>query len=643
MHCPMCKLILEAIPVPEGDEPFTLTLKWFKEIPFVLHISDSTRYYYLGVYTPEQNAISSHGVRVRLNQEPSIWTSKSHMIASTWIKQCIDLHHCGRQIYDTLPETGSASESVIPQILPARLIGLFQKGDDETSWDMRLVPVEEYVPYVALSYCWGHVGQPEYITTTENLQSRYSNIELPEEPPQTLIDAIYMVITLDMPDIVGFLAEKGVRYLWIDAICIVQDDPVDWQREAAKMGAIYSNASFTIAVDNNDPIEITTTLQDGQRYTLCFYKLLSVLPGTLWSPPTLDASTLSKRAWCFQERILSPRILHCTAEGLIWECREEYRFENNVASTLTDLNNVTLAGTIRILREGLPKKLWGLKVGEAKDPLLHPEYTRNTSYGNMPDQLNAVMVLRGGARSATAGSFGERRTGEQWEIVSWWNKNIVTPYSARHLTRFTDRLPALAGVARMFAEHINSPYIAGIWLAEIEDNLDWRRAGVPFHNEPLPFPSFSWIAHPGPVEWPCIGHMRPYGKSFELEVHAEKCEGIDEFDKIKSAHLELTGFADKGFCRFQSPPKGSPEYIHGELLDKDGTAVGEVEMDLQTYDEIWCFCMYENSIGFLRVLLLVEVGEEDANCVSRVGVGQIHPAHAEKWLAESTFVKVDLL
>lgn len=134
--------------------------------------------------------------------------------------------------------------------LPTRLIDMITLpscGDlggvsgDEASWRKlfqgsrcRLI---ENVPartgnYVTLSYCWG-TALP-YTTTSKNLQQHLAGLYF-VQLPKTLQDAIMVARYL------------GFRYIWIDCICIVQDDEQDWAREAARMADIYSKSALCIA------------------------------------------------------------------------------------------------------------------------------------------------------------------------------------------------------------------------------------------------------------------------------------------------------------------------------------------------------------------------------------------------------------
>jgi hypothetical protein len=174
-------------------------------------------------------------------------------------------------------------------------------------------------PYMTLSHCWAQL-QIKRLETT-NLQSLCEGITL-SELPKTFQDAI------------KFTRASGVRYLWIDSLCIVQDAISDWQTESAVMGDVYKNAICNIAA---------TAAPDG-RFG-CFFErdpelvvpcrvhsksfpkqgsdcdLFELVPNAIWAP-NVDNAPLNSRSWVMQERFLSPRIVHCGKNQLFWECRE---------------------------------------------------------------------------------------------------------------------------------------------------------------------------------------------------------------------------------------------------------------------------------------------------------------------------------
>lgn len=87
-------------------------------------------------------------------------------------------------------------------------------------------------PYVALSYCWGL--QQMFTSVTETLEARKAGFAL-TDLAKTQHDAVLLARKLD------------VRYLWVDALCIIQGDSADWQRESKMTGQVYRDALFVIS------------------------------------------------------------------------------------------------------------------------------------------------------------------------------------------------------------------------------------------------------------------------------------------------------------------------------------------------------------------------------------------------------------
>ena len=82
--------------------------------------------------------------------------------------------------------------------------------------------------YCALSHCWGPPEKHPIQTTSNTLKDHLEGIEF-KVLPRTFQDAVTVTRAI------------GVRYLWIDCLCIVQDDKNDWKKEAAMMGSIYES------------------------------------------------------------------------------------------------------------------------------------------------------------------------------------------------------------------------------------------------------------------------------------------------------------------------------------------------------------------------------------------------------------------
>jgi hypothetical protein len=267
--------------------------------------------------------------------------------------------------------------------------------------------------------------------------------------PQTLVDAVKIARHLN------------IRYLWIDCLCICQDDPEDWARESASMADIYSNAYIVIAADH------ARNASEG-----CFHlrpeKSSSVvdIPGyadqvtisLLDNSSELDSENgglssqpLSTRGWAYQERLLSPRVIHFASKQMYYECNHGIFGED------------------------------GCRV---------------------PDRY--------GATFGALGTSEEDKTKidkvQPWLDHDTWHYHIVMEYTMRNLTKATDRLPGLAGIAKIFKGQFDTEYVAGLWSDTLLRDLTW----TPFPSTGYPEspedwytgPSWSWAGYAGVTPGP---------------------------------------------------------------------------------------------------------------------------------------------
>lgn len=225
--------------------------------------------------------------------------------------------------------------------MPSRLV---DAGDPQNSIPPRLVvstQLQDNVEYVTLSHCWGnaHVFKLE----RRNFMALRASIPV-DKLPRTFQDAMHIVRRL------------GYRYLWIDSLCIIQDSKEDWSQEAILMNMVYKHARFNIAATGAEDSEggclfdydqiailfpqIELTFDLGQlrsqkghgivykhesKIVRRKYYLIRAEPSWI---KELEGSRLLNRAWVFQERLLSPRVLHFHRAQLFWECRELRAFES---------------------------------------------------------------------------------------------------------------------------------------------------------------------------------------------------------------------------------------------------------------------------------------------------------------------------
>ncbi|KAJ4286394.1 hypothetical protein N0V88_008017 [Collariella sp. IMI 366227] len=150
------------------------------------------------------------------------------MLLNTPVKLCF---FASEQNMPDLPIGKEVPPTSRPQSnLPSRVLDVQAAGES----GVRLYePAEgEKAPYICLSHCWGH--RPFLRTLSGNLAAHRSEI-IWDRLPQTFREAI------------TFTRQLGVRYLWIDSLCIVQDDQRDWRCEAARMAGIYEHSMLVIS------------------------------------------------------------------------------------------------------------------------------------------------------------------------------------------------------------------------------------------------------------------------------------------------------------------------------------------------------------------------------------------------------------
>lgn len=300
------------------------------------------------------------------------------------------------------------------------------------------------IDYTSLSHCWGASESlsGRMILRFENL-GRFKKALPPDALPKTFRDAIYVTQTL------------GIKYLWVDCLCIIQDCDEDWIREAEMMGHIYANSFLNISADasadstqglfRDRPLETNSPCLvdiqdnhphlDGGEY-LCF-------EGQEWVR-LIDNAPLNSRGWVLQERFLSPRVAHFCHDQIMWECHAVKASERFTA--------------------GMPL---ACEKGTTR-PLLRP----------------------------TSQSHDPRRLLELWGY-------IVGQYTASALTKTSDKLVACSALAERLSTifpYLTGEYLAGMWKTQLHGQLLWRSASSSnSHASIYRAPSWSWASIDGAV------------------------------------------------------------------------------------------------------------------------------------------------
>jgi Heterokaryon incompatibility protein (HET) len=327
--------------------------------------------------------------------------------------------------------------------------------------------------YVALSHCWGlsadNPYDQQYVTNSDTLSSRLRGMPM-AELPKTFQDAV--VVT----------RELGLRYLWIDSLCIVQDSKVEMQQEIQKMALVYGNATVTISATsagNSTSGFLARDPRSDPVITLPFALPNRPLSGSLrlyrresqrtWDMD-VESSEWNQRAWTFQERILSSRVLHFAKNKLYFECCSGDTDEDRTPSR-RPIYDYTFTGDTTLLARFLG-------------------YFQHFS----------------------------RQGGLELDQVYKSYYELAAAYSKRDLTFHQDREAAFSAIAYQFQSLLMSENIGGLWVDDASYGLLWTRkqdkwwkneahslAGkkdLDFQALDSLLPSWSWYSTRGEVYWP---------------------------------------------------------------------------------------------------------------------------------------------
>jgi hypothetical protein len=383
---------------------------------------------------------------------------------------------------------------------PSRLLSL---GKDNSHIRIIETTTGESFEYAALSHCWGGSEYPCILELGNECSMKRS---VPwGSLPQTYRDAITVCRELEL------------QYLWIDSLCIRQDDREDWAREAEKMSDIYETAHLVIAANCSSTPDYS--FLSHQRPASFDEKVLAWTDDDRCQPllylhkarrrgihnhgnGKYDRDPLDNRGWTFQEQRLARRLVSFTSEETQWSCRA--------------IEDCECSGEHRA------------------------------------------------SRAAVA---------EESNALKEWAK-IVEAYSARILTFETDRLPALSGLAARFESKHRLEYIAGLWNHNIVQQLAWIQSGGRYRDGWIwetSAPTFSWASINGEIGWPTevagLEDVKHYAKTVDAHI---TLKGQNRFGEISDGYVLLRGrliCADFVYSAF-----GDWDWV--QLLDSNGIDLG---------------------------------------------------------------------
>ncbi|KAF5247756.1 hypothetical protein FAUST_540 [Fusarium austroamericanum] len=356
-------------------------------------------------------------------------------------------------------------------------------GDNRSSPYVRLWETGgiETGDYIALSYCWGK--SPQYTTTKSTLDDRKHQIPI-SDLPQTHQDAIKLN------------REFGIRYLWIDSMCICQDDYDDWERESARMLSVYANAYLTINASKGNDSSSGLFYKSSTREYFEFEHTYGGIRGRALACEVpfeeamqhvyiqLKDDPVSHRGWTLQERVLSRRTLFYSGGQMMFECNHGFRKEDGWA-----------------IHRRFPRI-------SSQPQMVSNDQTKDTDLSVSTSEL----------------------------LRSWYQ--LLATYGGRKLTKPSDKLPAVSGLASIMAERLNDEYVAGHWRSLLITELPWQPGNckrVPEYRAP----SWSWASVDGGIGIRLKGSgYSPLAEVLDVKVNLK---GTNPYGEVTEGRLLIQG------------------------------------------------------------------------------------------------------
>jgi len=332
-----------------------------------------------------------------------------------WLESCRESHtKCRAQGLDTMPTR-------LIEICPSSIrLNHTRKFSERPA-------------YLTLSHCWG--GLNLFNLTTDSLEQMQEQIPF-ERLCQTFQDAIHITRQL------------GFKYIWIDSLCIIQDNDEDWRQEASRMASVYGFSTLNIAAASakngtfgcfSHRSEHVLQYMRGVQVDLTGHGPYTIHDMSQYYESSVLKGPLAQRPWVLQERILSPRIIWFSNRGIFWECRE------------------------KMASETFPDHI--------------PDFYRRMELGDRDVE----------------------------KLASRWS-SLVQKYTKGKLTFPGDKLIAISGLATMVQQQTQDMYTWGLWRRGFEVQLCWSVINSKESSYAGPIhiraPSWSWASIDGTIDFP---------------------------------------------------------------------------------------------------------------------------------------------
>lgn len=350
--------------------------------------------------------------------------------------------------------------------------------------------------YAALSYCWGSgdAAAKQLKTVRDTLEEHCTSIAM-EKVPQTVAETVQVCRAI------------GIRFLWVDALCIIQHDEEDWSKESFQMSLVYENSYFTLCAIQGDSCSSGFLHKD-------------------YNPPCVRLKFQSRVKPSVSGNIVLRMLHHPSATTRRYTRADgKYRRPGDSPGQL-DLGSA-----------------WSTRGWTFQEDQLAP---RKIFFGNL-----IFHVSRGGDLEAADGTcvgherFIDSMDSLQQGLSTWYR--MVSEYSQRKLSFQTDKLPAIAALARSFSERFpDQKYLAGLWESDIHKSLLWSHSvwkEFDDYQKLLPknyvAPSWSWARGPPKTDWLLSNDKQP-----KSELIVRNTEVVPEqhnpFGRVSKGRLMLT-------------------------------------------------------------------------------------------------------
>jgi hypothetical protein len=432
-------------------------------------------------------------------------------LIETWIDKCNTDHINCREDHNSW--------------YPTRLLH-FGRQDQ----NLRLVISKDHSPsstYITLSHRWPPKLNVQLKSST--MAEFQHGVEI-SRLPQVFQDSVKIAQRL------------GISYLWIDALCIQQDEDLsDWIIESQNMNKVYSKAFLNISATlSSDGGGSESLLRERDKDPTLPTKIKLDVDGTQQDYIIVDSNSwvdeidnapLNNRGWVFQERFSARRVIDFGRKQLGWECRE--------------------AEALEMFPNGLPR---AHTVSAISKPRIFKEFM------DLSQSSNKTL---------------DKGLASEWHVM-------VQNYSKCGLTQPKDKLIAFEGVTKGFMASRGGRCVAGVWEENIAYDLTWYRSSVdqesfPISSTSFRAPSWSWASVDGEVNFPdFLGELRHYfidgGEILESGTNGNRgiskhpsirVQGSCLLLKIAWSKGEMSSFKTGGFCFPLMDPFGATINLDG--------------------------------------------------------------------------------